>query len=231
MFTQAVSQLSEAASAAQTQLVASLREHGHYPHPATNIQALETHISHVLLVGEYAYKIKKPLNLGFLDFTTLDQRRFYCTEELRLNRRLAPDIYLDVVPIGGSIDAPRVGILPAIEYAVKMRRFDQEGLFDRMLERGELTSAHLDRLAVLIADFHSRLPAAGQNSSYGLPEHVMAPARQNIDQLRPLLINPKHQASLDGIQAATESAYAQLEQIFADRRHSGWVRECHGDLH
>ena len=231
MFTQAVSQLSEAASAAQTQLVASLREHGHYPHPATNIQALETHISHVLLVGEYAYKIKKPLNLGFLDFTTLDQRRFYCTEELRLNRRLAPDIYLDVVPIGGSIDAPRVGMLPAIEYAVKMRRFDQEGLFDTMLERGELTSAHLDGLAVLIADFHSRLPAAGQNSSYGLPEHVMAPARQNIDQLRPLLINPKHQASLDAIQAATESAYAQLEQIFADRRHSGWVRECHGDLH
>jgi len=83
------------------------------------MQTLETHISHVLLVGDYAYKIKKPLNLGFLDFTTLDQRRFYCTEEVRLNRRLAPDIYLDVVPIGGSVAVPQLGLEPAIEYAVK----------------------------------------------------------------------------------------------------------------
>lgn len=231
MPTQAISQLSEPLSAAQTQLVRSLRESVCYPHPATNIQVVETHISHVLLAGEFAYKIKKPLNLGFLDFTTLEQRRFYCTEELRLNRRLAPDIYLDVVPIGGSVDTPRLGKLPAIEYAVKMRRFDQQGLFDAMLKRGELTAAHMDELAVLIADFHSHLPPADLDSSYGSTESIMAPARQNIDQLRPLLLSPEQQTSLDVIQAATESACVQLEQTFAERHRSGWVRECHGDLH
>ncbi|MES2365828.1 MAG: AAA family ATPase [Pseudomonadota bacterium] len=231
MPTQAISQLSEPLSAVQTQLVRSLRESGCYPHPATDIQVVETHISHVLLVGEYAYKIKKPLNLGFLDFITLEQRRFYCTEELRLNRRLAPDIYLDVVPIGGSVNAPQLGALPAIEYAVKMRRFDQQGLFDAMLKRGELTSTHLDELAVLIADFHSHLPPADMDSPYGSTESIMAPARQNINQLRLLLVSPDQQTSLDVIQAATESTCAHLEQTFAKRRRSGWVRECHGDLH
>ena len=228
---QAQSHPLELTPAAQAQLVASLREPGCYPHSASPMQTLETHISHVLLVGDYAYKIKKPLNLGFLDFTTLDQRRFYCTEELRLNRRLAPDIYLDVVPIGGSVAVPQLGMEPAIEYAVKMRRFGQEGLFDAMLARGELTSAHMDGLAILIADFHTRLPAADQDSPYGSPENIMAPARQNFDQLRPLLRRPDQQASLDAIQAATESAYAQLQQTFVERRRSGWVRECHGDLH
>jgi len=100
-----------------------------------------------------------------------------------------------------------------------------------MLARGELTSAHMDGLAILIADFHTRLPAADQDSPYGSPENIMAPARQNFDQLRPLLRRPDQQASLDAIQAATESAYAQLQQTFIERQRSGWVRECHGDLH
>ena len=107
---QAQSNPLELTPAAQAQLVASLREPEGYPHSASPIETLETHISHVLLVGEYAYKIKKPLNLGFLDFTTLAQRRFYCTEQVRLNRRLAPDIYLNVVPIGGSVAVPQLGM-------------------------------------------------------------------------------------------------------------------------
>ncbi|WP_147073819.1 bifunctional aminoglycoside phosphotransferase/ATP-binding protein [Sulfuriferula plumbiphila] len=223
--------LPELTPAAQTRLVASLREPACYSHSAVNMQALETHISHVLLVGDYAYKIKKPLDLGFLDFSTLNRRRFCCAEELRLNRRLAPDIYLDVVPIGGSVDAPHMGIEPAIEYAVRMRRFGQEGLFDGMLARGELTAAHMDGLAALIADFHTRLPAASQGSQYGSPENIMTPVRQNFDQLRPLLMRPDLQAQLEAVRAAAESAYAQLQQTFAVRRRTGWVRECHGDLH
>ena len=228
---QAAPHLPELTLAAQARLVVSLRESACYSHSAANIQVLETHISHVLLVGDYAYKIKKPLDLGFLDFSTLARRRFCCTEELRLNRRLAPDIYLDVVPLGGSVDAPRVGIEPAIEYAVKMRRFGQEGLFDGMLARGELTAAHMDGLAALIADFHTRLPAASPDSQYGSPENIMTPARQNFDQLRSLRMRPDQQARLDAIRIATESTYAQIEQTFAERRRAGWVRECHGDLH
>lgn len=221
----------ELTPAEQSRLVASLQEPACYPHPVADLQALETHISHVLLVGDYAYKIKKPLDLGFLDFSTLARRHFCCAEELRLNRRLAPDIYLDVIPIGGSVDAPRVGIEPAIEYAVKMRRFSQQGLFDAILARGELTAAHMDQLAALIADFHTRLPAASPGSQYGSPQNILTPARQNFDQLRSLRMRPDQQARLDAIQVATESAYAQLQQAFAERRRAGWVRECHGDLH
>lgn len=121
----------------------------HYPHPVGSVERLETHISHILLAGDYAYKIKKPLNLGFLDFTSLAQRKFYCNKELQLNRRLAPHLYLDCIPICGSVDHPVLGGNPAeaIEYAVKMRRFSQAALLDRRLAEGLLAPRHLDALA------------------------------------------------------------------------------------
>jgi len=112
---------------------------------ATGLTVVETHISFVLLDGTFAYKIKKAVDLDFLDFTTLPARRFFCDEELRLNRRLAPSLYLDVVAITGTPDAPVVGGEgTAIEYAVKMRQFDQDGLLSRVLARGELTPARVD---------------------------------------------------------------------------------------
>ncbi len=108
--------------ATTARLVAALRRGATFDHPVGAVEAIETHISHVVLTGEYVYKIKKPLQLGFLDFSTLAKRKFYCEEELRLNRRLAPEMYLAVVPIVGSADEPRVGgIGSVIEYAVKMR--------------------------------------------------------------------------------------------------------------
>src|SRR5512137_2403118 len=113
--------------------------------PAGPATLIETHISWVLLVGGYAYKLKKAVELGFLDFTTLAARRHFCDEELRLNRRLAPDIYLDVVAIGGTPDAPVLeGEGPAIEFAVKMREFPQDALASHALQRGELSNAHVD---------------------------------------------------------------------------------------
>lgn len=231
MSAQVANQVPELTPAEQARLVAALRESACHPHPANEVQVVETHISHVLLAGDYAYKIKKPLDLGFLDFATLDKRRFYCAEELRLNQRLAPDLYLGVVPIGGSVDAPHIGVEPALEYAVKMRRFAQAALFDQLLARGELGPGHIDELAVLIADFHARLPAATPDSLFGTPENILAPARQNIDQLRPLLTRTEQRARLEAVSIATESAYADLKPMLAARRRAGWVRECHGDLH
>ena len=106
---------------------------------ATPAGKIETHISFVLLTGTHAYKIKKAVDFGFLDFTTLAARRFFCAEELRLNRRLAPELYLEVVPITGSVDAPVVGGPgPALEYAVKMREFRQDALASRLLAAGLL---------------------------------------------------------------------------------------------
>jgi hypothetical protein len=145
----------------QHALVAALRDPARFPHPVTQVRVLETHISWVLLTGAFAYKLKRPVTLGFLDFSTLELRRRACDEELRLNRRLAPDIYLDLVPISGTPESPRVGDPSApIEYAVRMREFPQEALLDAMLARGELTPEMTEATARRVAAFHLALPPA-----------------------------------------------------------------------
>jgi len=221
----------------QAKLVAALCDPArhHYPHPADPVRHLETHISHVLLAGDYAYKIKKPVNLGFLDFTTLSARRFYCEEELRLNRRFAPKLYLEVVAIGGSSEAPMLGATDgAIEYAVKMRRFPQEALFDRMASRGELAEEHIDALAAVIADFHDHAERARVSDPYGAAAAVAEPMRQNFAQLRqltPLLGGGGEPGRLDQVERWSLRRHAELGPVFTERHVQGFVRECHGDLH
>ena len=196
------------------------------------VEHLETHISHVFLVGEHAYKTKKPLNLGFLDFSTLAQRRHFCDEELRINRRLAPDLYLAVVPITGTAAAPRVeGEGAPIEYAVKMRRFPQEGLLEHVLERGELNPGHVDDLAAQVAQFHGSLPPAEPGTAFGSAGSIIAPALQNFDQLAPLLAAADEVALLQRLRQWTEAQSRVLTPLFEQRQRAGFVRECHGDLH
>lgn len=215
---------------AQQRLVAALRNPGRYPHMASTVRVQETHISWVLLAGRYAYKIKKAVDLGFLDFTTLEARRAYCEEEIRLNRRLAPRLYLDVVPIGGSLADPHPGRLPAIEYAVRMRRFAADNMLDRLLARGRVTAEHIDRLAQTIARFHAGLPPTPAASPYGSPQAVHAPALQNFDQLATLL-DAGDQDRLARLRQASEAEYASIAALLETRRQQGWIRECHGDLH
>lgn len=191
----------------------------------------ETHISWVLLTGHEAYKIKKAVDLGFLDFSTLEARHFYCTEELRLNRRLAPDLYLDVVAIGGSPEQPVLCGEPAIEYAVHMRRFAQSGLMDRMLERGRITPAHIDQLASVIATFHSALPPAAADSPNCATAAIQTAALQNFAQLPQLLSAPNDLAKLEAVRDASALEFAACEPLFRQRAAAGCVRECHGDLH
>src|SRR5215475_1073060 len=129
-------------------LIQALTDGSVYEYPTTDITVLQTHISWVVLTGPYAYKIKKPVNLGFVDFSTLAKRHFFCQEELRLNRRLAPQLYLDVVPIAGTPERPRFhGPGAPIEYAVKMVQFAQETLLSHLIEAGQLQMAHIDSLA------------------------------------------------------------------------------------
>ena len=137
-------------------LIQALLDPRCYPHPVASVRLIETHISWLLLTGRYAYKIKKPLTLDFLDFGSLDRRLHYCCEELRLNKRFAPKIYLDVVPITGDERGPRVeGAGEAFEYAVKMREFEQDSLLDRLLEAGSL-GGRRDRCAGRYLRLHSR---------------------------------------------------------------------------
>jgi aminoglycoside phosphotransferase family enzyme/predicted kinase len=215
----------------QRQLVAVLRSAERYPYAVRGVGMKETHISWVLLAGRYAYKIKKALDLGFLDFSTLETRRFYCAEELRLNRRLAPRLYLDVVAIGGNPEAPVLGGEPAIEYAVRMRRFAQSRLMDRMLTLGHVTPEHMDQLAATIAQFHTDLPPAPPDSPYCAPDAVQAPVRQNFAQLLPLLSLPEDLTMLESVRQASMLEFYAYAPLFRQRAMDGCVRECHGDLH
>lgn len=212
----------------QERLVAAMQDPLAYPHPAERVERIETHISHVLLAGEYAYKIKKPLDLGFLDFSTLTRRRFCCEEELRLNRRLAPQIYLDVVPITGTPALPRVGGKgPVLEYAVKMRRFEQEALLTRLPVSGSLA----DRIAERVARFHAAIPAADKARDFGTPEAVLLPMLENFEQIRTRLPDPAALARLRPLERWTRDRRDTLRPVLNRRRQEGRIRECHGDMH
>jgi len=218
--------------AATARLIDVLSRADAYSHPVDRVKVLETHISYVLLAGEFAYKIKKPVNLGFLDFSTLEARRQCCEEELRLNRRTAPDIYLASVPITGSEAAPVLeGKGKAIEYAVKMRRFAQDALLDHVAKRGDLSGDLIDAIARKIAAFHATVAIAGPNMPFGTPDRVMAPPRENFDHIRDLVGESPDVPQLERLRAWTEYEGARLAPVFADRRRTGYVRECHGDLH
>ena len=213
-------------------LLAALRKPACYPHAAGAVDLIETHISWVFLAGDYAYKIKKPVSLGFLDFSTLEKRRFYCEEELRLNRRTAPGLYLDVVPVAESRDGLRVGGTgKAIEFALRMRRFPQEALADSLARCGKLGAAEVDAIAAAIAAFHATVPAAALDAEFGSPELVTAPALANFEQLGRLVVDPAEGAQLAGLRAWTLSESSRLHEAFAARKRDGFVRECHGDLH
>jgi hypothetical protein len=198
---------------------------------AKSVRLVETHISWVVLTGHYAYKIKKAVDLGFLDFSSLQARQHYCDEEIRLNRRLAPGIYLDVIPIGGSRENPVLGAQPAIEYAVRMRRFAASKQLDRLLASNKILPQHIDSLAATMARFHGDLPAAEANSSFGSAEVIRLDAEQNFAQLQALLTEQRDVASLAALRSASNGEYAAHRSLFEQRLVQGYVRECHGDLH
>ena len=196
------------------------------------VRVVETHISYVLLSGSHAYKIKKPVNLGFLDFSSLEKRRQCCEEEIRLNRRLAPALYLEVLPIRGTPSAPSLaGEGEILEYAVKMRRFPQSALLDRRLARNEVAPGVIDALADQIAAFHGRAERCPTGAAYGSPDVVWEAVAENFRQLRHLLAAEKHATHLDCLELWSKSRKTGLQEMISARQHSGWVRECHGDLH
>lgn len=213
-------------------LVAGLRRPAAYPAGLVGIDGvvehLETHISHVFLAGDRAYKLKKPVNLGFLDFSTRERRHDFCREELRLNRRLAPELYLGLIAVTGTPDQPRLGGAgPVLEYAVEMRRFHQRDRLDHCV----LTPDLIDRLAARLAAFHAGLPPAAADSPYGTPEAVLAPMLENFRQIRARSLGAECQAGLDRLEDWIRARWRELTPVIARRRGLGRVRECHGDLH
>lgn len=213
-------------------IVKAMQTADFYDHDVSEITMLQTHISWVFLTGEFAYKVKKPMDFGFLNFTELSQRKHFCEEELRLNKRLAGDVYIETVRITGTESSPVLnGDGDTIEYAVKMRQFDQSNLADNLLNSGQLTAEHIDNIADQAASFHQSISISGDESELGTAESVNAPVIQNFDQLDPLIKDPDAIEQLARLRKWSESEYTKIADTLQQRKRSGFVRECHGDMH
>lgn len=215
-----------------SKLVAALQNAALYDHDIDAFQVIETHISWVLLTGPYAYKMKKPVRFGFLDFSSLSLRKQYCEEELRLNRRYAPQLYQAVIPVTGSIEHPGLyGQGEAIEYLVKMRQFSQHDLLSHLAENGKLQPSRIDEMADVIAAHHVKAQAASQNMVYGTLKSISKWVNENFSQLWPLL---RDRELIDHYVELQDWSDRELEKhwrYMRERKHAGFVRECHGDLH
>lgn len=215
-----------------TRLIDELSRPEAYPHSFEDFQLHHTHISVVFLAGGFAYKVKKPVDLGFLDFTTLDKRLHYCEEEVRLNRRLAKSVYLGVVPITAWDGGMRMGGEgAAVEYAVKMRRLPPEATFLAWLARGELRPSHVEELGRRLAAFHVSVPPCSTASRYGRFEVVAGNARENLEQSRPHIGETISHAVFSRLTELLEQRLQELRTLIEERASAGVPRDTHGDLH
>ena len=203
-----------------------------YPHPVGRIRHEETHISWVILTGDYAYKIKKPVDFGFLDFSSLEKRRRYCEEEVRLNHRLAADLYLEVVPISGEEDSPVVGGFgPVMEYAVRMHQFSESALASDPVQIGRLTGGQLDDLAVRLARFHQSIGRSSVANQRGGSRSAHRAVLENFAVLKEHCADPLDLAQLDSLESWMNDRMDKDAPLLDRRSGEGAVRECHGDLH
>lgn len=215
-----------------------------YPHPVDGVELITTHISWLLLAGEYAYKIKRPVRYAFIDLTSPERRRFLCEEELRLNRRFAPELYIDVCKVVAADGAARMevsdevgatGSAPSAEvildYAVRMRRFSSAEELDRLLDARGVEPHELETFGRELAQRHARLPAASATSSWGRPEEVSAQLIRNLLECADAAAVFGSSRDVLALRDPLQARLAASESWMAARRSNGRVRECHGDLH
>ena len=203
-----------------------------YDHSIDHIELIETHISWVFLTGRFAYKIKKPVDFGFLNFTSLEQRKFYCQQELVLNKRFAPQIYLEVLPITESEDNISLsGSGKVIDYAVKMLQFEKNCLLDKLLKKRQIKLFHIDELSDVVADFHEKINIAGADVVFGSEPEVIKPVEENFSILSKILIDDEDQQVLESLHNNMLSLYHSICPQLLVRKKEGHIRECHGDLH
>ena len=214
-----------------------------YPHRPPEIQLVQTQMSFVFLTGEYVYKVKKPVNLGYLDYTTLEKRRFFCQQELELNRRLCPEVYLAVVPITMSLHPPSViasaakqslvieGKGKAIEYAVKMRQLPQHRMMDVLLRGNQVTSEMVTRVAEKLAHFHQKAETNSKIAAFGKLDVIRQNTDENFSQTEKYIDVSIPRLKYNRLKKYTEDFIHNNSVLFAKRVKGGRVRDCHGDLH
>jgi len=203
-----------------------------YPHKPQKMELVQTQMSFIFLTGEYVYKIKKPVNLGYLDYTTLEKRHFFCHQELELNRRLCPGAYLDVVPIVGEKDGLRIeGRGKAIEYAVKMKQLPQERMMDVLLPRGQVTLEMVARVAEKLADFHKKAETSQEIAAFGRLDVVRQNTDENFAQTEKYIGTSITAEEYQHIKNYTNDFIDSSASLFDKRVREGKIRDCHGDLH
>ncbi len=214
-------------------LIQQMMQPEFYPHPVqTPVQLIQTHVSYVLLTGDYAYKLKKPVNFGFLDYSTLEKRQHFCREELRLNQRCAPELYLEVLPITESGDRFQLnGSGAPADYTLKMQQFPQEGLLANLHRQGKLTEALLQELAKTIAQFHAKISTSDYIRGFGEPARVREAIDENFQQTEQYVGRSQTQTQFDETRAYNDRLFAEHSDLFLARMQQDRIRECHGDLH
>ena len=215
-----------------TSIIEDLLDTRAYPEKTSQVEIIQTHISYIFLTDHFVYKIKKPVNFGFLDFTTLENRRHFCEEEVRLNRRLSPDVYLDVIPVTMGENGLRFGgDGEPVEYAVHMKRLDEKRFLSTLLEKGKVAPAEMDRVAQKIAAFHRQAPTSPEIALTGGRKAVIFNTRENFQQIEPHVGKTLDRETFHRIRDYTEAFIEVNSDLFRERETGGWIRDGHGDLH
>ncbi len=213
-------------------LLAFLRDPASYPHRPRVVSEAHTHASLVFLVPPLVYKIKKPVDFGFLDFSTLEKRRHYCQREVELNSRLARGIYQGVVPITRQADACAfAGDGPVVEYAVRMTYLEPDGFLNSRLQKGNAGEAELERVARTLAVFYQNQPSPREIAEWGSIAKLRISTDENFAQTRDFIGKTLSAGAFDAIRGFTENRYQHRAELFDRRVAQGWIRDCHGDLH
>ena len=203
-----------------------------YDHPAGDVQLVQTHISFVLLAGDFVYKFKKPVDFGFLDFSTLEKRQYCCEQELLLNRRLCPDIYLGLVAVTREGDGFALdGSGEVVEYGVKMVRMPEERMMINLVRTGQVGPEQVDALVDVLVPFYQRADRSEEIDGFGTAESVAVNVLENFEQTEGFIGGGAiSQDQFDRISTWAKDFLAR-EELFANRIHGGYIRDCHGDLY
>jgi len=214
------------------EMVQALLDSKAYPDAPQRVEMVQTQMSFVFLTDDYVYKVKKPVNLGYLDYTTLEKRRFYCHQEVELNRRLCADVYLSVVPIVKHKDSILVeGRGKAVEYAVKMRRLPQEAMMDVLLANNQVSPQMVTSVAHKLVEFHQRAETNANISAFGDLDTIIQNTDENFAQTEKYFGNTISQEKYHHIKNYTEVFIKKNTPLFHKRVVEGRIRDCHGDLH
>jgi aminoglycoside phosphotransferase family enzyme/predicted kinase len=221
-----------ARSKSEEQLISFLESPASYPHGPAEVRVIQTHISWVFIASPFAFKVKKPLNLGFVDFSTLEKRRFFCQREVDLNRRLAPETYLGVVPIykaatGFSFDAEG----EIAEYSVEMRELAHGWFLSDMLAKGLVGETEINRVISRLHRFYESETQTPEVEQWGTPEKLKISTDENFAQVEPFVAKTISPAAFEAIRHFTNQFYVTNEKLFFERIQRHRILDCHGDLH